>query len=295
MAGSCNPRGGADAAQRAAAAVTPTVFHADSLDRAFPPSRPVPYSDSPPGAPPLENSTRRVNFDIVGNPREIIDARPRLVRYGYDVQGSRFTREAWEAGERWMLSDAAGKAFYSWDSRNQRLRTTYDSMRRPSDLFFQMGDDAEIVVERNIYGETPAAPEATNLRGRVFQIFDQAGTLSNNGYDFKGNLLQGKRQLARAVGPAGASAPAYQTTFDWSGTVQLENEAYLTHTRYDALNRPIQSIAPHSDQPGTKVHVIQPFYNEANLLEKVDAWLSEDSEPAGLLDPDTATLHAYRY
>ena len=39
--------------------------------------------------------------------------------------------------------------------------------------------------------------------------------------------------------------------------------------RYDALNRPIELIAPHSDQPGAKVNVIQPSYNEANLLERV--------------------------
>ena len=51
-------------------------------------------------------------------------------------------------------------------------------------------------------------------------------------------------------------------------------------------------VAPHSDQPGATVNVIQPVYNEANLLERVDAWLNQSAEPADLLDPTTANLHA---
>src|SRR5205823_6339087 len=60
-------------------------------------------------------------------------------------------------------------------------------------------------------------------------------------------------------------------------------------TRYNALNHPIQSIAPHSSltRPGhpNKFNVIQPVFNEANLLERVDVWLERAAEPAGLLDP----------
>ena len=63
-------------------------------------------------------------------------------------------------------------------------------------------------------------------------------------------------------------------------------------TRYDALNRVIQQIEPHSSLPGTKFNIVQPIYNEANLLEKVDAWLQQPALPAGLLAPSSATLHA---
>ena len=38
--------------------------------------------------------------------------------------------------------------------------------------------------------------------------------------------------------------------------------------------------------------MVQPVYNEANLLEQVHAWLNQDAEPSGLLNPSTATLHA---
>ena len=38
----------------------------------------------------------------------------------------------------------------------------------------------------------------------------------------------------------------------------------------------------------------QPYYNEANLLEHVDAWLELDTEPSALLDPSTATQQFVR-
>jgi len=74
--------------------------------------------------------------------------------------------------------------------------------------------------------------------------------------------------------------------------VPLEPDAYTSRTRYDALNRPTQLIAPHSDQPGTTINVIQPFYNEANLLDQVNAWVNGNVEPMVLLDPATANLNA---
>jgi RHS repeat-associated protein len=87
----------------------------------------------------------------------------------------------------------------------------------------------------------------------VVQLFDQAGVVTTEGYDFKGNLLQSQRQFARE----------YKATLDWSTAVSLEPAVYTSGTRYDALNRPTEQIAPDSS-------VYRPTFNEANLLEKVD-------------------------
>ena len=106
--------------------------------------------------------------------------------------------------------------------------------------------------------------------------------LTTDEYDFKGNLLSSRRQLAQE----------YKATLNWAGTVPLEAETFTSRTRYDALNRPIQLVAPHSDQPGTGVNILQPAYNEANLLEQVHAWLNQGAEPTDLLDPGTANLDA---
>src|SRR6185312_6490047 len=98
-------------------------------------------------------------------------------------------------------------------------------------------------------------------------------------YDFKGNLLHSTRQLVSD----------YTAIPNWGLDLQLElnDESFASTIRYDALNRPIQSVAPHSNLPHTKRNIIQPVFNEANLLERVDVWLERDTEPAALLDPHT--------
>ena len=267
-------------------AATPTVAHADSLGRTFltVAHNTFNYSDTPPAAPPVEEfHSMRIILDIEGNQREVIDPKDRVaMHYDYDMLGNRVHQASMEAGERWMLNDVAGKSLYALDSRGHRFSTAYDSLRRPTDSFLREGAGPEIVMGRTIYGEGRPNPEASNLRGKVVELRDQAGVITSDLYDFKGSLLRSQRRLAQS----------YKTTLDWSGAVPLQAEAYVSRTRYDALNRPTQLIAPHSDQPGTTVNVIQPTYNEANLLEQVDAWLNRNAEPAGWLDPTTANLHA---
>ena len=247
------------AARKAAIhAATPTVAHADSLGRTVltVAHNRFKYSDTPAAAPPVEEfHPTQVILDIEGNQREVIDAKDRVVmRYDYDLLGNRIHQVSMEAGERWMLNDVAGKPLYAWDSRDHRFRTAYDPLRRPTDSFLREGAGAELRVGRSVYGETQPNPEANNRRGKVVQVFDQAGVVTSDEYDFKGNLLRSQRQLAQD----------YKTALDWSATVPLEADLYPSRTRYDALNRPTELTAPDRS-------VIRPGYNEANLLERLDA------------------------
>jgi RHS repeat-associated protein len=50
---------------------------------------------------------------------------------------------------------------------------------------------------------------------------------------------------------------------------RLEADTYTSATTYDALNRPVTLAMPHT--PAMQPSVIRPGYNEANLLERVDA------------------------
>ncbi len=255
------------ATKTAVHAATPTVAHADSLGRTFltVAHNKAQYSDAV--APVEEFYATRVVLDIEGNQREVIDARDRVVmRYDYDLLGTRIRQASMEAGERWMLNDVAGKPLYAWDSRGHRFRTAYDPLRRPTDSFLSEGGGAEILVGRTVYGESRPNPEANNLRGKVVELRDQAGIVTSDRYDFKGNLLESRRQLARE----------YKATLDWSGTVPLEPETYTSRTTYDALNRPVTLRMPDNS-------VIHPTYNEANLLERVDVMLrgaTVNGEPA---------------
>ena len=280
-----------DAERRAAEksalhAATPSVIHADSLGRTFLTiaHNRFKYGDSPAADPPVtELHSSRVVLDIEGNQREVLDSQGRLVmRLAYDMLGNRIHQASMEAGSRWILGDAAGRPVYAWDSRDHRIRSEYDALGRPTSSHLLDGAGPEQLVERHVYGDTQPNAEAANRRGRMAQRFDQSGVVENKEYDFKGNLLLSERQLAEA----------YDSLLDWSGNVPLQAESFTSRTRFDAFNRPVQMVVPHSTQPGANVNVVQMAYNEANLLEQVDAWLERAVEPVELLAPATADLHA---
>ncbi|MGH9895363.1 MAG: SpvB/TcaC N-terminal domain-containing protein, partial [bacterium] len=193
------------AAEKAAVhADTPTVAHADSLGRTFLTIAHNRFERA--GAIIEENYPTRVVLDIEGNQREVIDAKDRIVMsYDYDIAGpekdedtatNRIHQASMEAGERWMLNDIAGNPLYAWDSRDHQFRTAYDPLRRPEETSLREGAGSERLIGRTVYGETRPNPEASNLCGKVVQLFDQAGVVTTDEYDFKGNLLQSQRQLA---------------------------------------------------------------------------------------------------
>jgi RHS repeat-associated protein len=280
------------AADKAAAhAGTPSVAHFDTLGRAI-----MTLADNgvDTNGVPRKYATR-VSLDIEGNQREIVDANNRIVmRYDCDMLGSRIAQASMEAGQRWMLHDVTGKLIRSWDSRDHSFRIEYDELRRSAHSF-AIGVDTrnpalEICFEIFLYGESvgsglsPAQVLQGNLRGKTYKHYDTAGVVTTETYDFKSNPLRTRRQLVED----------YKTPPDWSKHPLLETEIFTSATTYDALNRPIQLTVPHSDRAGVKVNVLQPSYNEANLLERMDVWLDQATEPSAALDPMSANLHAVK-
>jgi RHS repeat-associated protein len=264
-------------------------------------------------------------LDAEGKPLWIRDARNNLVmqyitpsvassqasdpvRYApcYDIAGNLLFQHSMDGGDRWMLNDATGKPMVAWDSRRHAFRTDYDPLHRPTGSFVKGTDplDADRIIqfEQIVYGDTAGngltnTPEndqtrKLNLRGKPYRHHDTAGLVTIRGrnpttdtdeaFDFKGNLLRSTRQLLSD----------YKTTPDWSQNPALEAETFTSSARFDALNRPIQFLAPHSDQPGATINVTRPAYNAANLLERVDVWLEQAAEPADLLNSATASLNA---
>ncbi|UIE38895.1 RHS repeat domain-containing protein [Leptodesmis sichuanensis] len=304
------------AANKAAAhANTPTTAYFDTLGRPFltvAHNRVVCLNHDLDGTE--ENFYTRVELDIEGNQRSVRDERKLPVNYlptgaleqrivmgyDYDMLGNRIHQANMEAGERWMLNDVAGKPIRAWDSRGHSFRTEYDPLRRPVRTWVTGANPTnpkqEVLTERLVYGEQHPEAEGRNLRGQVYLHLDQAGGVTNEAYDFKGNLLRSSRRLATEYKQAiswssvDAAIPASATTaFDPAALEAalvpwVETETFTGHTVFDALNRPIQMIAPRSNQVGARRNVIQPGYNEANLLERVDVWLDHPNDPGGLLD-----------
>jgi RHS repeat-associated protein len=302
-----------NAAQRAAAhADTPTTAHFDALGRPFlnvARNRVVCAGHDLDGSE--DSFATRVELDIEGNQRAVRDAVQQagaplerfVMRYAYDMLGNRIHQLSMEAGARWMLNDVAGKPIRAWDSRGHNFTTAYDALRRPVEQTVRgtTSDsdprtlNRDILIDKIEYGESPpnatpaeeAEAQRLNLRTRIYRHFDSAGVATNarldvNGnpteaHDFKGNLLHSTRRLVTD----------YTAIPDWLLNPQLDAETFEGSRRYDALNRPIQSIAPRSSLARAKRNVIQPVFNEANLLERMDVWLVRAAEPATLLDPNT--------
>ena len=309
------------AAQKAAAhADTPTTVYFDALGRPFMTrvrNRVVCANHALDGTE--DQFVTRVELDIEGNQRAVRDANKNaqdglgnvvidqqghiVMRYAYDMLGNRIYQISMETGARWVLNDVTGKPVRAWDSRGHNFTSTYDALRRSiaQEVRGTTADsdprtlNRDLLVDKIIYGESLANPEALNLRTRVYRHFDSAGIATNaqldtNGkpteaYDFKGNLKRSTRQFIQH----------YQEIPDWSSAIPpnlqpvLEAETFTSSSRYDALNRPVQSVAPHSSIARAKCNIIQPVFNEANLLERVDVWLDRVTEPSSQINPVSDT------
>ena len=221
------------------------------------------------------------------------DALGRLVTtYDYDMLGSQIRQRSMDAGARRVLENAAGQPDSTvgtiWDTRSGRLTTR---CQRPTAIGVAQGGQ-KVLLERLVYGETHPQQDR-NLRTQLYRHYDGAGVVTNERFDFKGNLLEASRQLAKE----------YRKEPDWSALElltdlqalenaarpDLEEEVYTHYTRYDALDRPIQEVTPHT--PAMKPNVIQSTYNEANLLESTDVWVRRNGVPGDLLPASTADQH----
>ena len=280
--------------QRAAAhADTPTTAHFDALGRPF---LTVAHNSVVCAGHELDRHRRgsfatRVELDIEGNQRAVRDAIEQdgdplgriVMRYDYDMLGNRIHQLSMEAGERWMLNDVAGKPIRAWDSRGHNFRTTYDALRRPIEQTVRGTDDASVRPahaeprhpgrQDRVRREHSPTPKRSTCAASIYRHFDSAGVVTNarldaNGnpieaYDFKGNLLRSTRQLAQRL---------QERSLDWLAEPATRRrdlrQAAPATTRSTARSSSSRRTAAWPAQH--KLNVIQPVFNEANLLERVD-------------------------
>src|SRR5262249_6772149 len=139
------------------------------------------------------------------------------------------------------------------------------------------GDPAQPAADR-------AAARARNVLGRAAASRDEAGSVSLDLLDFKGNTLQATRpvigdapilatyQAAPANGWQVAPfqvdwAPRAGQTQDQRDAELLDPTAYLTTSEYDALNRVSRHLLP-TDVTGNRPEIL-PTYNRAGALDQV--------------------------
>ncbi len=302
------------AGKAAAHADTLTTAYSDSLGRPF-----LTVAHNKVASPDhdLDGSDdkfhTRVELDIEGNERmvrdaiqesddqqgnPVVDELGRIVmRYAYDMLGNRIHQSSMEAGARWMLNDITGNPIRAWDSRGHAYRSDYDPLRRPLRSFVtgtdQANPDQELLTDRMVYGEQHPEAELRNLRGVLYLQLEQAGVVTTEANDFKGNPLNASRRIAseykQAIDWSAVDAVIPSVTTDALDPARLETalvplleaDTYTSRTSYDALSRPVTLTTPHT--PTMQPNVIRPGYNEANLLERMDANLRGASSNGQLL------------
>ena len=207
-------------------------------------------------------------MDIRGNTIATIDGLGRTILLtDYDICGEKIHTLNMDSGEEWTLINVVGQPLLKWNSRDFRFRF---KLRRLIETWLSQDGSTEVLTDKVLYGDLAPDPDSHNLRGEMWQISDQAGIITQNAFDFSGNLLSSTRQLAKN----------YKDTLDHSQLVEMEDELYNTTVSYDALNRPVRTMS--SDRS-----ITYRMYNETKHLDKTFVNIRSEQDPAA--DPTTWT------
>ena len=241
--------------------------------------------------------TSDVTYDIRGDVLAATDALGRIAyRQTYDLAGRPIRVEHPDGGIRHTLYDAIGNVIEHRDSKGTVIVHACDELDRPIRLWARDSADQPMALcERTVYGDAPesglssAQAAASNLLGRIFRHLDQSGSLTFAGYDFKGSVLQTTRRvvsdaamLARFDPPppdwrvppfrADWQPPAGSSLRAWSARI-LDETAYQTSFRYDALNRVTSMRYP--EAVDGRRRELRLHYDSSGALERIDL----DAEP----------------
>lgn len=236
----------------------------------------------------------RSTYDIRGNLLTITDALGRTAfQHIYDLANRALRTENIDAGVRRMIVDAAGDTIEQRDSKDALILHAYDVLHRPVRLWARDDDKSPVSLrERLEYGDGSdpnqpgaerAANQTANRLGKLYKHYDEAGLLTFEIYDFKGNILEKVRQVisdATILAVFTSTPPNWQVSafrVDWQppGGTTLNDLAngLLDATQYcmsftcDALNR-VQTVLYPQDISGTRKALL-PRYNRAGALESV--------------------------
>ncbi|MGH9929749.1 MAG: RHS repeat-associated core domain-containing protein, partial [Pyrinomonadaceae bacterium] len=228
----------------------------------------------------------------------------------YDIAGNLLYQHSMDAGDRWMLNDAAGKPMLAWDRNERQTGTTltaeerlystrYDALHRPTEQWLTIDTATPKMIERFEYHDTAEADPngdalKNNLRGKLVRHYDCSGLTTLRRVGFKGNTEEVHRTLTNQY---------KASIIDWQGdqnaqSLKLESESFVQITRHDALGRMTRLYNWHRDVPHSRVAVYVPSYNQRGMLmsETLDVRATKkpiDHDPSG--NPLTKAIVEIRY
>jgi RHS repeat-associated protein len=225
---------------------------------------PRPSPDAP--LPPVTEVVTRTAYDIRGNTVSVTDGLGReALRSVHDLADRELRQAGIDAGVRHCVLDAAGHVVEERDAKGALTLTAYDVLGRVSRRWARDDGSSDVTLrERLDHGDggdarqpvaDRAAARAANRLGRLHRHHDEAGLLTADAYDFKGNVAEETRQvIADDVLLAASNSADGVFRVDWQPTAGesiadldrrlLDPTPYATSTTYDALDRPVTVVVP---------------------------------------------------
>jgi RHS repeat-associated protein len=221
----------------------------------------------------------------------------------YDVAGNLLFQHSMDAGERWLLNDAAGKPMLAWDLTERTLddgttaaerrlfETRYDALHRPLEHWLTINTAHPALIEAFAYADTDtftsggvvdqvalAAAKERNLIGQATAHYDPSGLATVERVDPHGAAEEITRTLVHDV----KAAVVNWNVGDRAGL--LEQETFVQITQRDALGRTTTLYNWHRDlaaQPGysDRVAVYVPHYNARGALESKALHVRASKQP----------------
>ena len=229
-------------------------------------------------ADPVEEVVTCSTYDIRGNVLTVTDALNReAFAYRYDLADQVLRIDSIDAGIRRIVLDAAGSEIERRDSKRALVLQEVDRLNRPARLWARDDGNAEPTLRQRLdYGDEgdPNQPDPVrnaarteNRLGRLHRHYDEAGLMTVEAYDFKGNVGEKARRVIRDERVADCFTQAGVNDWRADEDLLLEPEAYATSMAYDALNR-VTSMRYPEDVAGRRSELL-PRYNRAGALEHV--------------------------
>jgi len=211
----------------------------------------------------------------------------------YDIAGNLLFQHSMDAGDHWMLMDAAGKPMLAWDLNDKgpgsavqtrMFHTEYDELHRPTKQWLKIDTAAAALVEAFDYCDTDRPAGAANLTdakqrnliGQTARRWDPSGFLTVENIDLSGEPAHVTRTLIK---PDADDATGLLNWNIANRSSLLEAETFRQITEYDALGRVTRLYNWHRDitfgangaqqpTPGAtnRVAVYEPEYNERGAL-----------------------------
>ncbi len=244
---------------------TPSIFHLDVIGRIF-----LKIADN--GKDHEGNDIyleTHFELDIEGNDTVTTDPRgTEAFVHTFDIAGRKLRNESVDAGTRLAFPNTVNNPIFEWDTIGHMIQTEYDELQRPIKVWVSI-EGRRILAEKTIFGDQVSNASKYNLITHVYKQYDEAGLVTYECYDFKGNLKQKKRRVIKnseimnSFGTGGE--PSFFLDWETQNDSILDTVEYTTEQKHDALNRVFELKYPDNTLVNIK-------FNEANLLDnlKVD-------------------------